>query len=70
MPWLLILARDFEDECDTTAQDIEAAMDDDLGDELFALIFTACHPIMRRTLARRAPFDSAPSPSSKSRRRA
>src|SRR5262245_59111271 len=25
---------------------IEAAMDDDLGDELLGLIFTACHPIL------------------------
>jgi RNA polymerase sigma factor (sigma-70 family) len=27
---------------------IEAAMDDDLGDELLGLIFTACHPILSR----------------------
>ncbi len=27
-------------------QAIEAAMDDDLGDELLGLIFTACHPIL------------------------
>jgi predicted RNA polymerase sigma factor len=25
---------------------IEAAMDDDLGDDLLGLIFTACHPIL------------------------
>jgi predicted RNA polymerase sigma factor len=25
---------------------IEAAMDDDLGDELLGLIFTACHPVL------------------------
>ena len=31
----------------TTAIDaIEAAMDDDLGDELLGLIFTACHPLL------------------------
>ena len=29
-------------------EDIEAAMDDELGDELLALIFTACHPILSR----------------------
>jgi RNA polymerase sigma factor (sigma-70 family) len=28
------------------AAEIEAAMDDDLGDELLGLIFTACHPIL------------------------
>ena len=31
---------------DGTAETIEAAMDDDLGDELLGLIFTACHPIL------------------------
>ena len=31
---------------DGTAEAIEAAMDDDLGDELLGLIFTACHPIL------------------------
>src|SRR5262249_14878512 len=38
------------DETDKTsggaAAAIEAAMDDDLGDELLGLIFTACHPIL------------------------
>ena len=34
---------------------IEAAMDDDLGDELLGLIFTACHPCCRPTPARRSP---------------
>ncbi|MCW5725154.1 MAG: sigma-70 family RNA polymerase sigma factor [Maricaulaceae bacterium] len=28
------------------AADIEAALDDDLGDELLGLIFTACHPVL------------------------
>jgi RNA polymerase sigma factor (sigma-70 family) len=31
---------------DGAARAIEAAMDDDLGDELLGLIFTACHPIL------------------------
>src|SRR6185312_8023795 len=31
---------------DGAAEAIEAAMDDDLGDELLGLIFTACHPIL------------------------
>ena len=30
------------------AEAIEAAMDDDLGDELLGLIFTACHPMLSR----------------------
>jgi RNA polymerase sigma factor (sigma-70 family) len=31
---------------DSAAAAIEAAMDDDLGDELLGLIFTACHPML------------------------
>ena len=31
---------------DGAAEAIEAAMDDDLGDELLGLIFTACHPML------------------------
>jgi RNA polymerase sigma factor (sigma-70 family) len=34
------------DERDTSVEDIEAAMDDDIGDELLGLIFTACHPVL------------------------
>lgn len=34
------------DEADTPIERIEAAMDDDIGDELLGLIFTACHPIL------------------------
>ena len=40
------IGRDLADECDTSAEDIKAAMDDDLGDELLGLIFTACHPVL------------------------
>ncbi len=36
------------EEADDPAAAIEAAIDDDLGDELLALIFTACHPILSR----------------------
>jgi RNA polymerase sigma factor (sigma-70 family) len=32
------------DEADSSVEEFEAAMDDDLGDELLGLIFTACHP--------------------------
>lgn len=31
---------------DTAEEEIAAAMDDDLGDELLGLIFTACHPML------------------------
>jgi RNA polymerase sigma factor (sigma-70 family) len=31
---------------DTAEEEIAAAMDDDLGDELLGLIFTACHPVL------------------------
>ena len=40
------IGRDLEGERDTSVEEIEAAMDDDLGDELLGLIFTACHPIL------------------------
>ncbi|MGH6760237.1 MAG: RNA polymerase sigma factor [Phyllobacterium sp.] len=40
------IARDIEDDYAPHAEDIEAAMDDDLGDELLSLIFTACHPVL------------------------
>lgn len=42
------LGRDLDDEGDNSIEEIEAAMDDDLGDELLGLIFTACHPILTR----------------------
>jgi RNA polymerase sigma factor (sigma-70 family) len=40
------LARELDDAHDSAVEAIEAAMDDDLGDELLGLIFTACHPIL------------------------
>jgi RNA polymerase sigma factor (sigma-70 family) len=42
------IGRDLEDECDTGVEALEAAMDDDIGDELLGLIFTACHPVLSR----------------------
>jgi RNA polymerase sigma factor (sigma-70 family) len=39
------IAREQDGMCDT-AEAVEAAMDDDLGDELLSLIFTACHPVL------------------------
>jgi len=38
------IAREIDGAADEPA--IEAAMDDDLGDELLGLIFTACHPVL------------------------
>jgi RNA polymerase sigma factor (sigma-70 family) len=40
------IARELDAESDGTAEVIEVAMDDDLGDELLGLIFTACHPVL------------------------
>lgn len=42
------IGRDLDAEQDTAAADLEAALDDDIGDELLGLIFTACHPILSR----------------------
>lgn len=39
------IARTLDDTSDA-AEAIEAAMDDDLGDELLGLIFAACHPVL------------------------
>src|SRR6185312_5145396 len=39
------IARTLDGAFDGGTQAIEAAMDDDLGDELLGLIFTACHPM-------------------------
>jgi RNA polymerase sigma factor (sigma-70 family) len=40
------IARTSGETFDGAADAIEAAMDDDLGDELLGLIFTACHPML------------------------
>jgi RNA polymerase sigma factor (sigma-70 family) len=40
------IGQDLEDERNTGVEDIEAALDDDVGDELLSLIFTACHPVL------------------------
>ena len=41
------IARELDEAVDDTA-DLLEAMDDDLGDELLGLIFTACHPMFSR----------------------
>jgi RNA polymerase sigma factor (sigma-70 family) len=40
------IGRDLSEEDEAGIEAIEAAMDDDVGDELLALIFTACHPVL------------------------
>ena len=40
------IGRDLSEEDEAGIAAIEAAMDDDVGDELLGLIFTACHPIL------------------------
>ena len=40
------LGRDFEARQDTAVADLEAAIDDDVGDDLLRLMFTACHPVL------------------------
>ena len=42
-----MLIRDLEQE-QQAMPDFDAALDDDIGDELLRLIFTACHPILSR----------------------
>ena len=40
------LARDIDEGRPDTVADLEAAMDDDIGDDLLRLMFTACHPVL------------------------
>ena len=40
------IARDQDSDYDASAAAIEVALDDDLGDEVLGLIFTACHPML------------------------
>ncbi|MDP2410601.1 MAG: RNA polymerase sigma factor [Pseudolabrys sp.] len=40
------LGRDLDQDADSAAEAIEAHLDDDVGDELLSLIFTACHPVL------------------------
>ena len=40
------LGRELEAEQQTAAPDLDAALDDDIGDDLLRLVFTACHPIL------------------------
>src|SRR5215208_5262585 len=40
------LGRDIEVQQETAVAELEAALDDDIGDDLLRLIFTACHPVL------------------------
>jgi RNA polymerase sigma factor (sigma-70 family) len=40
------LGRELEARQELTVPDLEAAMDDDVGDDLLRLVFTACHPVL------------------------
>jgi RNA polymerase sigma factor (sigma-70 family) len=40
------IARQLEAEQAAAAPDLDAALDDDIGDDLLRLVFTACHPVL------------------------
>src|SRR4029453_15698315 len=40
------LGRELEVEQETAGADLDAALDDDIGDDLLRLIFTSCHPVL------------------------
>jgi len=40
------LGHELEAEQDRSVEEIEAALDDDVGDDLLRLVFTACHPVL------------------------
>ena len=40
------LGRELEARREEAVADLEAAIDDDIGDDLLRLIFTACHPVL------------------------
>jgi RNA polymerase sigma factor (sigma-70 family) len=42
------IARNLDEERDMSAEAVEAALDDPLGDELLGLLFAACHPVIGR----------------------
>jgi RNA polymerase sigma factor (sigma-70 family) len=40
------LGRELDDRQETVVEELDAAIDDDIGDDLLRLIFTACHPLL------------------------
>lgn len=42
------MSRDLDADHERTVADFEAALDDDIGDDLLRLVFTSCHPVLSR----------------------
>lgn len=42
------IGRDLEAERERAVADLDAALDDDIGDDLLSLVFTSCHPVLSR----------------------
>jgi RNA polymerase sigma-70 factor, ECF subfamily len=40
------LGRDLDEQQETAVEALDAALDDDIGDDLLRLVFTACHPLL------------------------
>jgi RNA polymerase sigma factor (sigma-70 family) len=40
------LGRDLDEQQETAVEALDAALDDDIGDDLLRLVFTACHPVL------------------------
>ena len=40
------LGREIEARQETTVSDLDSAIDDDIGDDMLRLVFTACHPVL------------------------
>src|SRR5262245_48887913 len=40
------IGRELQAQQDVSASEIDAALDDDVGDDLLRLVFTACHPVL------------------------
>jgi RNA polymerase sigma factor (sigma-70 family) len=40
------LGRDLDEQRETAVEALDAALDDDIGDDLLRLVFTACHPLL------------------------
>jgi RNA polymerase sigma-70 factor, ECF subfamily len=49
------LGRALEAQQQKPAPDLDAALDDDVGDDLLRLMFTACHPVLSTAMANDAP---------------
>jgi RNA polymerase sigma factor (sigma-70 family) len=43
-----MIASELEEEEERAMPDLDSALDDDIGDEMLRLIFTACHPLLSR----------------------